>query len=57
MSFVSYPHLILLISGQTFECTVACEKIWELNGAIVFMLRREFSIRESNDLISFIAYF
>jgi len=23
MSFVNYPHLILLISGQTFEITVA----------------------------------
>ena len=23
MGFVSYPHLILLISGQTFEATVA----------------------------------
>ena len=31
MSFVSYPHLILLISGQTFEVTVAHEKFWELN--------------------------
>ena len=29
MNFVSYPHLILLISGQTFEVTVAHEKFWE----------------------------
>jgi len=32
MGFVSYS-LILLISGQTFEVTVACEKFWEPNGA------------------------
>ena len=30
MSFVSYPHLILLISGQTFEVTVAQKKFWKL---------------------------
>ena len=35
MSFVGYPHLILLISGQTFEVTVALEKFSELNEAIV----------------------
>ena len=34
MSFVSYPHLIPLISGQTFEFTIAGEKVWELNGAL-----------------------
>ena len=32
MSFVSYPHLIFLISGQTFQVTVVHEKFWELNG-------------------------
>ena len=31
MSFVSYQHLILLISGQTFEVTVAHENFWKLN--------------------------
>ena len=31
MNFVSYPHLILLISGQTFEVTVARENFWDLN--------------------------
>ena len=31
MSFISYPHLILLISGQTFKVTAAQEKLWELN--------------------------
>jgi len=31
MSFVSYPHLIFLISGQMFEVTVAHEKFRELN--------------------------
>ena len=35
MCFISYPHLILLISGQTFEVTVAYENFWELNGASV----------------------
>ena len=30
MSFVSYPHLILLISGQTVEATVAHKFFWEL---------------------------
>ena len=32
MSFVSYSHLILLISDQMFKVTIAHEKIWELNG-------------------------
>ena len=32
MSFVIYPHLILLISDQIFEVTVAHENFWELNG-------------------------
>ena len=32
MDFVSYPHLIFLISSQTFEITVAHENFWELNG-------------------------
>ena len=32
MSFVSYSHLILLINDQTFEITVAREKIWQLKG-------------------------
>jgi len=26
MSFVSYPHLILLISSQTFEVAIALKK-------------------------------
>ena len=30
MSFVSYPHLILLTSGQTFKVTVALKKFCEL---------------------------
>jgi len=34
MSFVSYPHLILLISGQMFEVTITREKFWELNRTI-----------------------
>ena len=29
MSFVSYLHLILLISGQTFEVIIAHENFWE----------------------------
>ena len=29
MSFVSYPHLILLINNQIFEVTVAHENFWE----------------------------
>ena len=33
MDFVSYPYLILLISGQTFEATVVHEKIWKANKA------------------------
>ena len=32
MDFVNYPYLILLISGQMFEVTVAHENFWELNG-------------------------
>ena len=35
MSFVSYSHLILLISGQTFEVTVVHKKFWELNRTLV----------------------
>ena len=35
MGFVSYPNLILLISGQMFEVIVTCEIFWELNGAFV----------------------
>ena len=31
MGFVSYPHLILLSSGQKFEATVVVKKFWELN--------------------------
>ena len=31
MSFASYPHPILLISGQTFEVTVALKKFWDVN--------------------------
>ena len=31
MSFVSYPHLILQISGQTLQVTVASKNFWELN--------------------------
>ena len=40
MGFVSYPHLILLISGQTFEVTVAHKKFWELNKNYQFSLHR-----------------
>ena len=32
MSFVSYPHLKLLISGQMFEITVALEFFWNFKG-------------------------
>ena len=35
MSFVSYPHSILLISGQTFEVSVALKKFWDLNKALL----------------------
>ena len=45
MRFISYPHLILLISGQTFKVTVPCEKFWELNGA----LARELNYRKQAD--------
>ena len=31
MDFVTYPHLILLISGQMFKVTVAQEIFLELN--------------------------
>ena len=31
IDFVSYPYLILLISGQTFEITLAHKFFWELN--------------------------
>jgi len=33
MNFVSYPYLILLISDQTFEVTVAMKKVGDLNTA------------------------
>ena len=33
MSFVSYPYLILLISGQTFEVTKRKKIFWKLNRA------------------------
>ena len=35
MSFISYPHLILLISGQTLSVTVALKKILETKRALV----------------------
>ena len=35
MSFISYSHFILIISGQTFEVTVVHEKFWELNRTLV----------------------
>ena len=35
MSFVSYPYLILQISGQILQVTVACQIFWELNGLSV----------------------
>jgi len=31
MGFVSYLYLILRISGQTLQVTVARENFWELN--------------------------
>ena len=34
MGFVSYPYLILLISGQIFEVTIAHGNFWELNGPL-----------------------
>ena len=34
MNFVSYSHLILLISGQTLSVTVAPKKFWKLNGLL-----------------------
>ena len=52
MSFISYPHLILLISGQTFKVTVACEKFWELNGA----LARELNYRKQADWNAIVVY-
>ena len=36
MDFVSYPRLILQISGQTLQVTVAPEKFWELNGLEIY---------------------
>jgi len=35
MGFVSYLYLILLISDQIFEVTVAHENFWKLNGPSV----------------------
>ena len=35
MGFVSYPYLILQISGQILQVTVACQNFWELNGLSV----------------------
>ena len=32
MSFVSYPHLRLLISGQTFEITIGLKFFWNFKG-------------------------
>ena len=32
MGFVSYPHLRLLTSNQTFEITVALEIFWNFKG-------------------------
>ena len=34
MSFISYPHLILLISDQTFEITAGPNFFWNLNIAL-----------------------
>jgi len=34
MSFVSYLHLILLISSQTLLVTVALKNFWKLNGLL-----------------------
>ena len=34
MGFVSYRYLLLLISGQTFEVTVALKIFWNLNKAL-----------------------
>ena len=48
MSFVSYPCLILQISGQTLQVTVARENFWQLNGLLVlsistyFLKKREY---------------
>ena len=38
MGFVSYPCLILQISGQTVQSTVAREKFWQLNGLLVLSI-------------------
>ena len=35
MGFASYSHLILQISGQTLQVTIAREIFWELNGLLV----------------------
>jgi len=35
MDFVTYPHLILLISGQTLSVTVALKIFWKLNGLLI----------------------
>ena len=39
MSFISYPHLILLISGQTFEITAGPNFFWNLNIALGWKLQ------------------
>ena len=37
MGFVSYPHLILQISGQTLQVNVVREIFWELNGLLLYL--------------------
>ena len=46
MSFVSYPCLILQISGQTLQGTVARENFWQLNGLLVLSISTYFFKKE-----------
>ena len=48
MSFVSYSHLIFLISDETFEVTVAREQFWELNRALYAVAEDESGTRATN---------
>ena len=34
MSFVIYPHLMLLINDQTFEATIGLQNFWDLNKSL-----------------------
>jgi len=48
MYFVRYPHLILLISGGTFEFTVVLKNFWELNK--ISILSHRLIMPTSNEL-------